>query len=234
MPDYDEYDEEPAPPAQRQQHAGGVDRDKLRKITEAIQVGDTDEGTEALAEFVDHVAGRAERGLQERAVQARLKQENDEALQKFAKKYPDLGAKKHLADAAKSVLADEIITDLKAAGLTDQDIEPHRSNVGNLATVHGVARMKGLKGVRTPDELLSATGEFMTREFNIKPAQRSQREYVRGLRAERGLPDREQRAGQDGAADYTSSRKADDYGELEARLEYVRELRRQRGFPVTK
>jgi hypothetical protein len=169
---------------------GAIDRERLRNIAERVQIGDTEEGMEALAELVEHArvngSNALKRELRQEAFQTRIKAENDAALDKFAKKYPQLKSDHLLVDAATRVVGDEIAADLKRAGMADSDLGKMRGDVGMLATVHGQARARGLK-LRSPDEILDAAGSTLTRKFNVRPASRDPRDYVRNLRAQRGF-----------------------------------------------
>ena len=210
-------------------------KEKLRSLAERIQVGDTDEGAEAIQEMIGMVRDQGvarenvRAALREELNDARLKSENQKALTSFERKYPSL-QDPVLADAAKRVIQDEIIADLKAGGASDDDIAPIREDVGKLVQVHGQARLSGAN-LRTPEQILDASGDTLQKKFNIKPAQRSPQEYVRDLRIQRGLPVREQHEKPAEAADY--GRGGDAYGDaasLEARRERVRAMRAARGF----
>ena len=186
------------------------DRERLRELTEKIQFGDADEGTEALEQIVGLAREQApdrdaiKQAMREEMVDMRLKAENDRALEKFAKKYPSLREDQVLVEAATHVLRDKIVDDLKSIGIPDDAIAPLRGDTGSLVTAHTQARAKGHK-VRGPDDLLNATGAELGKRFNIKPAQRSPAEYVRDMRIQRGLPVREERVEQGGATDYGRS-----------------------------
>lgn len=124
---------------------------------EKLQVGGTDEGADALAEIVDMVRTEeradARHAVRAELVDMRLKSENDAALGKFAKRYPALTKEPVLVEAAAHVLRDELARDLKAAGMSDDEINPIREDVGRLAGLHGKARVLG-GDVRSPDKLL--------------------------------------------------------------------------------
>jgi hypothetical protein len=169
-----------------------IDRDRLRDLSERIQVGDTDEGADALGEIVDMVQaqhGDTSLAVRRELADMQLKAENDAALGKFAKRYPALTQEPVLVEAATHVLRDEIARDLRAAGVTDDELKPIRENVGQLASLHGKARLMRHEGVRQADKLLEDVGGVLSEKFNLKPAGtgRSPNEYVRDLRAERGF-----------------------------------------------
>jgi hypothetical protein len=229
MPDY--HDDENGQPQ--------VDpyREKIRSITERIQVGDTEEGAQALGELIEHTraSDRATMGqsLRQELAAMRMQAENDAALGKFAKRYAKVAQDPVLIEAGMHVLRDKMADDLKAAGVAEEMIAPVRGDTNRMASAYNAARLHGLN-VRSPEKLLEDTGEELSKRFGIRPTQRSPQEYVRSLRAERGLPDREARAEQPQAADYGRARASDDFGSLEARRERVRAMREARGFPVSR
>ncbi|HEY1247233.1 MAG TPA: hypothetical protein VGF29_20625 [Hyphomicrobiaceae bacterium] len=185
-----EYAPEPPASASYEQPARGIDRDKLRQLAERIQVGDTDEGADALAELAEHTRGvdreALKRELRQEATLARIRAEQDQALGRFGNRYPNVANDKVLVDAATTVIRDELAADLKRAGASDKDLAAIRGDVGKLAAAHNYARAGGLK-LRTPDEILDSTGKTLTDKFNIRPASRDPMDYVRNLRAQRGF-----------------------------------------------
>jgi hypothetical protein len=210
-------------------------REKLRELTEKIQIGDSDEGAEALQEIIGMVRDPGttredvRAALREEYAESRLKRENSEALTHFAQRFPQLNEKPLLADAAKRAIQEELITDLKGAGASDEQLAPVREDIGRLVQVHGQARLGGAK-LRSPKEIVDASGNLLIGEFGLKPARRSGTEYLRDLRTERGLPVREQ-----DPAGAQAERRGDAYGDaasLEARQARVRQMRIDRGFPV--
>jgi hypothetical protein len=213
-------------------------REKIRGIVERIQVGDTDEGTEALQELIEHTraSDRATMGqsLRQELAAMRMQQENEAALGKFAKRYSNLAKDPVLAEAGLHVLRDKMVDDLKGAGVTEEMIAPVRGDTNRLAAAHALARGQGLN-VRSAEKLLDDTGQELSKRFGIRPTQRSPEEYVKSLRAERGLPDREGRGGeQSQTTDPATPRTSDDFGSLEARRARVRAMRESRGFPVNR
>jgi hypothetical protein len=213
-------------------------REKLRSITERIQVGDTDEGAaaleEAMAIAVD--AGGRNRAairetMREEMVTAWLQAENVEALKTFGKRYGP--GNPLMGEAAEHALRDEIATDLKAIGIPDEAIAPLRGNTGAMVGAHTEARAKG-RQVRKPDDLVGAVGKTLERELNLRPIRPRPGEYVASLRAQRGLPNREQRGEPVAASDYGRDRESDDFGSLEGRRARVRAMREARGFPTSR
>jgi hypothetical protein len=202
------------------------DRDKLRDLTEKIQVGDAEEGAQALEELIDHAWDRGRANVRQEVEADRLerqwREENVAALSGFAKKWPSLATDDTLSDAATGVLRKEFVTDLKAAGASDAELAPIAHDVGRLAAVHGYARVRGAK-VRSPEDLLNAAGQVLGNKFNIKPARRSPEEYVRDMRAERGFR-------RDGTHRLDHELPASSDRTREAASRYVQDLRKARGF----
>jgi hypothetical protein len=126
------------------------DRDKLRELTEKIQVGDTEEGADAVAEIFDLVRDQgANRESVRDAMHAefrnmKFKAENDAALDRFTKKYPSIASDSVLADAASGVIKRHIVEDLRKAGVEEQELASVRDDVHRLADLHGKARIMGL------------------------------------------------------------------------------------------
>jgi hypothetical protein len=203
-----------------------ADQDDLRSLTEKIQVGDTEEGAQALGEIINRARASVDRNsirqmMQEEAAEMKLRAENTKALEKFAAKYPTLKDDHLLVDAAQRVLRDRIVDDLKGAGATDDDLAPLRDDTGRLVAAHSQARLRGVK-LQSPDELLNATGAVLTERFNIRPARRSGTEYVREMRRDRGFA-----ADGSGQAGAQASAVPDD-----RTASYVQRLRTARGFPA--
>jgi hypothetical protein len=208
----------------------------LKSITERIQVGDAEEGAAALQELLGHAqtsGGGTRQAVRQELAALRMQAENETALGKFAKKYANVAQDPVLAEAGMHVLRDKMADDLKAAGLDEEVIAPVRGDTTRMASAYSAARLQGLR-VRSPEKLLEDTGQELSKRFGIRPTQRSSQEYVKSLRAERGLPDREMRGEQDQATDYGRGRTSDDFGSLEACRARVRAMREARGFPANR
>jgi hypothetical protein len=192
-----------------------IDRTRLREIAEKIQVGDTDEGAEALGQLLDQarrIDGQAlRRELENQAIQARLQQEGAAAIQSFTDKYPQIKDNEILADAAVGVLRKEVTADLRKAGASNEQLAEIGGDVNSLVMAHGHARARGLKELRSKQELVDAVGETMVRELGLKPAPRSDGRTVI-IRGDRTV---ELRSEQD---------------EAERTRKFVAEARRARGF----
>lgn len=158
-----------------------LDPAKLKGIVERIQVGDSDEGTQALQELVEMTSNRGSELnpekigtiVQQHLTETQTKAEINTALADFVKQYPDLAKDEVLADAGRTVLRQELVKDLKSVGVSDADIDAIKSNPQALASAQRQLRAAGHK-VRTYGEILGAVGETMSQKFGIKPASASQ------------------------------------------------------------
>jgi hypothetical protein len=177
----DDYGDEQQP-APRSENP---ERQKLRDITERIQVGDAEEGAAALEELMAHSERRGRAALQNEITERELQRQNQAALDKFAKKYPRVASNDLLAEAGVTAMRREIEKDLKDLGIKDEVLAPVRGNAQMLVRAHNEARARGAK-VRSPEEILEATGGVLSEQFGIRSAQRSAAEVVRDMRVERG------------------------------------------------
>ncbi len=153
-----------------------LDPAKLKAIVERIQVGDADDGSQALQELVDEISGGRQMDsdqigtiVQDHLVKTQTQNEISSALNKFAAEWPEIAQDELLADAGKTVLRNELIADLKSVGLSDELIRPIRHDPAALAEAQRKLRMQGHK-MRSYDQLLSAVGQTMSTRFGIKPA----------------------------------------------------------------
>lgn len=156
-----------------------IDQDKLRAIAERLQVGDTDEGTQALADYMTEVVAAAQarqpnldpaqisNWVQDAVLQMQSKAEADAALEKFAERYEPLVKNEDLAITSMTVLTRELMKDLKAAGFRDEDLAANRHDTRTLAHWHRVARQTH-RDLRNYDKLLSDVGEYMVKTYNLK------------------------------------------------------------------
>jgi hypothetical protein len=150
----------------------GVDPDKLKGIVERIQVGDTDEGLEAVTELISLV--KADRPdldaeavggiVQQHILDQRYQEENTAALRNFKDKYPVIAADPDLAKVGMEMLGRQLAQDLASVGMADADIAPIKGNVQALVQAHQKVRQAGHK-VRTPSELFDAVGQTMSSKF---------------------------------------------------------------------
>lgn len=156
----------------------GLDRERLRQITERIQVGDADEGAQALTDLFEEITAKVTpkvdseeiaRVVQRTNAQTRTQAELDAALEGFASKYPDIAKDELLADAGKTVLRKELIKDLQNAGIDEDTISSFARDERLLVQAHKDLRAAN-KGVRSYADLLDTTGKTLSDRFNIKPA----------------------------------------------------------------
>lgn len=167
----------PAP--EHQPAAVSIDQDKLRAIAERLQVGDTDEGTQALADYMTEVVAAAQARqpnvdpaqvtswVQDAVVQMQSRAEADAALARFADRYKPLVENEDLALTSMTVLTRELMKDLKAAGFRDEDLAANRHDTRTLAHWHRAARQTN-RDLRDYDRLLGDVGDYMVRTYNLK------------------------------------------------------------------
>ena len=156
----------------------GLDREKLRQYAERIQVGDADEGAQALIDLAEEITAKVtpkvdpseiERVVHRTTAQTRTQAELDAALESFASKYPDIAKDELLAEAGKTVLRKEIIKDLESAGVDEATISSFARDERLLVQAHKDLRAAN-KGVRSYADLLETTGKTLSDRFNIKAA----------------------------------------------------------------
>ena len=151
--------------------------EKLKGIVERIQVGDTDEGTQALQELIEVVRDSGESFnpakvgelVQQHLIRTQTQEEINTALAGFVKDYPDLAKDEVLADAGRTVLRQELIKDLKSVGASDAEIDKIKHDPRALAAAQRELRVAG-HSVRSYADMLGAVGKTMVDRFNIKPA----------------------------------------------------------------
>ncbi len=165
--------------------------ERFRDLAEKIQVGDTEEGAQALGEIIREARGdrtSMREAVQQELAAKEIQAEIQAAAARFKKRYDHVNREPLLAEAAKAALREELYSDLKAMGLPEDQLEPIRNDIGRVASLHGAARLKGLK-VRTPDELMDDTGRELSEKFGIRPSPsgRTREEAFRDMRAERGF-----------------------------------------------
>ena len=174
-PDADglEPDRSPAKPDQ------ALDAEKLAELATRIQVGDADEGTQALIEFAqmvrasnpgatpEQVSGMVERTLAQREQQTEIYT----ALKKFGDDNPDLLAESDLFDVALNVAAREMLDDMKKLGLSDAELKPLGNDRRAIAQAHRSLKAQGHQ-VRSLDQVLADSATALRSKFNMaKPGQ---------------------------------------------------------------
>jgi hypothetical protein len=174
-----DHDRSPTETKPENQPADAISREQLDRIVERIQVGDKEEGSAALGEFVSLVnANRSKTEqvtpeqigalVQQQLFQHQTTQEIDGALKDFGGKYPEIAKDKDFMRVGFDRVAEEFRNDLKAVGLSDEDLKPFGNDPNALATAHRHARMQGLN-VRPYGEILTSVGEGITAKFNLRP-----------------------------------------------------------------
>lgn len=151
-----------------------VDEEKLAEIANRIQVGDAEEGKQALAELMQLAKGQNAPLTQEQlqaAVSSVLTQrthQNEvyEALQKFRDDNPDLMEKRHMWTVALDMTGEEMIADMRKIGITDEQLSPIAGDRKAIATAHRRLREKGFD-VRDVATVLKDTGARIRGEFNM-------------------------------------------------------------------
>lgn len=161
------------------QPADDVDDVDVDSIAERLQVGDRNEGKEAIAELVKLVRGRktsavdeteVSRVVEERLERNRTKQEIDTAIEKFSQSFPNIVKDDELVDVALRRVSKEIRADLLANGLSADDVDKI-TDPGDLVRFHSqVRRTNKAAKLRSYDDVLTAVGTHLTTKFGGTPA----------------------------------------------------------------
>lgn len=145
----------------------------IDSIVERIQIGDKEEGRSAVTDLVRILAKGNTSRLDERKVadiaaevntRTEIKKEIDTALEKFNATFPAIVKDDELVDVAVRRVHKELQADLKAAGLSDDDLSKI-TNPGDLARMHGEIRRKGGTKLRSYDAVLTAVGTHLQTKF---------------------------------------------------------------------
>ena len=148
------------------------DVESLDSIVERIQVGDKDEGRAAISDLVKLVMKGNTSPINEtkvidivrqESVQAENKRDIASAIDTFSKKFPNIASDDDLADVALKRVQNEMRTDLKANGFSD-DALSKIADPRDIASMHGEIRRRGAK-VRTYDALLTDVGTYLSTKF---------------------------------------------------------------------
>jgi hypothetical protein len=212
---------------------------QLRSVVEAIQVGDLDEGTQAMQELAPVLARQIHNQLVTASDEQRMKQ----AVDQFQERFPDLATDNDLGLAGMSVLRRTLVNELRAAGIQDADRLGHlptTQEVKLLAHAAAEARRRG-RPVRDFDAILERAGHELSRKFNIRPSSGGSRiRSDNGARSriateaelqarydrKRAMPSQPRSAGI--RADYS----APSTPRPRTAAEIVADTRRSRGFPT--
>lgn len=160
--------------------AEGLAPEKLRNIVERIQVGDADEGAQALTEFFNEVESRTKASKSpatedvDRRVDARIAHRDtqaaiDKAMAGFATKFEAIVKDDDLATVGKQVLMRELRKDLVSAGVDEEDLAKLRSDEAIIAA-HRDFHAKRKSGIRSYDDIFDATGAYVSEKF-VKDAE---------------------------------------------------------------
>jgi hypothetical protein len=206
-----------------------IDREKLRSIVERVQVGDTDEGVEAMTELLDEHSrssgGGTGQAVRRELVNMQFQAESEKALERFGQRWSNIAKDQDLSEVGMKKLGENMAADLRAVGLSEEDIAPARGDVGRLFQAHTAARLQGLK-VRSTDDLLEATGRQLGDKFKIAPTARTRQEIVRAARTARGFANREE---DDSSSARRTPSPAEDARRARARR-HLEAARKARGF----
>lgn len=138
-----------------------VDREVLTKVAEAISLGTTEQGAEALGELIEKVAQPAASvdisSQVEIAIAAReVNREFTEAADAFVRKYPDLATDPILQAVGGQLLATEMVKDLIAAGLDKDVIAKQMPTTAHVRTYYESMRVQRPSFGRPMKELMAA------------------------------------------------------------------------------
>jgi hypothetical protein len=227
--DYDEFEETPQQPRHTTPTPGNTN-DKLKSIVERIQIGDTDEGAQAMQEFAQVV----HQNMQTQAILGAREAEMRNALDRFMHRYPQLARDPDLGTAGVAVLARTLKSEIKkVGGITDDQLNsiPNDLNgVRALAHTTAAYRAQGHRQLRDFDGVLDAVGQEMGRKFGLRPSSvrgdhriGSDAEIQARLERKRSMPSQPRPAG-------VRMAPQQEYQRPKTAAEIVAEARRYRGF----
>jgi hypothetical protein len=168
-----------------------IDVETARALARKIQVGDEEEGAQAIAELIQTVAKRAnaqQPGVDQIRQATRQELQHQEnrreittALEKFSTTYPTIVADADLTEVAMNRVKAELRADLKAAGLDDESLNAIKDDTNALTNAHRSLRQQGAR-VRDYVTLLDNVGSYLQNKFGQAPAQQQQRQQNPSLR----------------------------------------------------
>jgi hypothetical protein len=156
-----------------------MDQEQLADLAQRIQVGDAEEGRQALNEFAKAVLKSVPQATPEQIagmVQHTLAQNHQQAeiynsLKKFGDDNPDLLGENDLFDVTLNLAAKEMLADMKEAGFTEAQLAVIGGDRRRIAAEHRNLQMKGLN-VRSLDQVLADSATKLRQKFNLtKPSQ---------------------------------------------------------------
>ena len=227
--EYDEFEDTPEQPRHTTPTPGNQN-DRLKAIVEKIQVGDGDEGAEALQEFAQVV----HQNIQTQAVLGAREAEMRNALDRFMHRYPQLAKDPDLGTAGVAVLARTLKAEIKKlGGITDDQLNSIPNDLGGVrALAHTTAayRAQGHRQIRDFDGVLDAVGQEMGRKFGLRPSS-MRGDYRIGTDAEiQARYDRKRSMASQPRPAGIRSAPQQEYQRPKTAAEIVAEARRYRGF----
>lgn len=154
------------------QKADADQKTRLTDIANRLQVGSTEEAVAALGDLVKAVAPQQPVDVDQK-VQEAIRRDRDlnsstEAMMDFAKTHGAAFSKENDPDGVasyvfKSVIIKNMITDMKAAGYTDEVLDHYKlrdpQNEEALKVAHGALRQNGNHGIRSVKQILDAAAK---------------------------------------------------------------------------
>ena len=159
-----------------------LDLEQLREIARRVQVGDEGDGVEAVKDIVkiaaksrpDASPEQIARIVHETIEKNQTAVEINTALQEFGTDYPDAVKNEYIAEAGLHMLRDELIADLRNAGISEDKIAPIKHDASALAAAQRMMRRQNpTTEMRSYRDLLSAVGERLTDNFGIQRRDRT-------------------------------------------------------------
>lgn len=151
-----------------------MDDADLDSIVERIQVGDKEEGRQAVADLAKLIIKGKTSPIDESKVndivranisRADTQREIDSALQRFSQQFPEIVGDDEFVDVAIRRVAKELRDDLKQQGVPD-DLINKAVDANDLARLHSEVKKKGAK-MRSYDDVLQAAGTHLKSKFGI-------------------------------------------------------------------
>lgn len=122
------------------------DRERLAKAVEAISLGSTEEGVNALQEVLEAAPQpkTTDISTEIRNVLAsdKLFEQSVDATDAFLKKYPDLASDPILKNVSGDLISQEMVKDFTSAGITAEEISKMAPDRASLKKLHDMARIK--------------------------------------------------------------------------------------------
>jgi hypothetical protein len=223
-----DYDDGPdyQPQPQSRQHQHGISNERIRSAVERIQVGDCDEGTQAMQElFAEYERGHEQR-VQVREFTRTQERHMKQALDRFLEKHPNVATDPDLGNAGFTILARHIRNDIKGLGLANSEaaLAPIANDVRRLAMISGALRQGGHK-LKSFDDYLSDVGRTMESKFGRGNGRHigTSSEIEARLERKRAMASQPRPAG-------VRMQSPDERPRPKTSTEIVRQMRKARGF----